>query len=64
MDEIRIKKVITELMRLLRNISESEEEYYINDINEIVDRVDVDIEKIKEELGPWYIPDYKLYVGT
>jgi len=61
MDEIRIKKVITELMRLLRNISESEEEYYIN---EIVDRVDVDIEKIKEELGPWYIPDYKLYVGT
>ena len=69
MDEIRITRVIKDLMSLLQkmdmDISESEEEYLqIQNINEIVDSVDVDLEKLKEELGSWYIPDCKLYVGA
>jgi hypothetical protein len=67
MDEIRITRVIKDLMSLLQNISltESEEEYLqIHDINEIVDSVEVDLEKLKEELGSWYIADCKLYVGA
>jgi hypothetical protein len=67
MDEIRITRVIKELMSLLQNIylSESEEEYLqIQDINGIADSVDVELEKLKEELGSWYIADCKLYVGA
>jgi hypothetical protein len=67
MDEIRITRVIKDLMSLLQNIylSESEEEYLqIQNINEIVGRVDVDLEELKEELGSWYIADCKLYVGS
>ena len=67
MDEIRITRVIKDLMSLLQKmdmgISESEEDYLQN-INGIVDRVDVDLEKLKEELGSWYITDCKLYVGA
>ena len=67
MDEIRITRVIKELMSLLQkmdmDISESEEEYLQN-INGIVDSVDVDLEELKEELGSWYIADCKLYVGS
>jgi hypothetical protein len=67
MDEIRITRVIKDLMSLLQNIylSESEEEYLqIQTINGIVDSVDVELEKLKEELGSWYIADCKLYVGS
>jgi hypothetical protein len=67
MDEIRITRVIKDLMSLLQNIylSESEEEYLqIQDINGIADSVEVDLEKLKEELGSWYIADCKLYVGS
>jgi len=67
MDEIRVTRVIKELMSLLQKmgISESEEEYLqIQNINGIVDSVDVDLEKLKEELGSWYITDCKLYVGA
>jgi len=67
MDEIRITRVIKDLMSLLQNIylSESEEEYLqIQNINEIVGSVDVDLEELKEELGSWYIADCKLYVGS
>jgi hypothetical protein len=67
MDEIRITRVIKELISLLQemDISESEEEYLqIQNINEIVDSVDVDLEELKEELGSWYIADCKLYVGA
>jgi hypothetical protein len=67
MDEIRITRVIKDLMSLLQNISlsESEEEYLqIQDINGIVDSVDVELEELKEELGSWYIADCKLYVGA
>jgi hypothetical protein len=65
MDEIRITRVIKDLMSLLmdRYLSESEEEY-LQDINEIADSVEVDLEKLKEELGSWYIADCKLYVGA
>ena len=68
-DEIRITRVIKELMSLLQkmdmDISESEEEYLqIQNINGIVDRVEVDLEKLKEELGSWFIADCKLYVGA
>ena len=69
MDEIRITRVIKDLMSLLQkmdmDISESKEEYLqIQNINEIVDRIDVDLEELKEELGSWYIADCKLYVGA
>jgi len=67
MDEIRVTRVIKELMSLLQKmgISESEEEYLqIQNINGIVDSVDVDLEKLKEELGSWFIADCKLYVGS
>jgi hypothetical protein len=64
MDEIRITRVIKDLMSLLqkmdRGISESEEEY------EMLERyaLEVDLEELKEELGSWFIPDCKLYVGA
>jgi hypothetical protein len=69
MDEIRITRVIKDLMSLLQKmdmgISESEEEcLQIQNINGIVDSVDVDLEELKEELGSWYIADCKLYVGA
>jgi hypothetical protein len=64
MGEIRITRVIKELMSLLqkmdRGISESEEEY------EMLERyaLEVDLDELKEELGSWYIADCKLYVGA
>ena len=67
MDEIRITRVIKDLMSLLQNISlsESEEEYLqIQNINEIVGSVDGDLDELKEELGSWFIADCKLYVGA
>lgn len=55
-----ISRLIKELMKLLRNMSESGEE---ND-NELVERVGYEVEKIKEELGSWYIADYPLYQAS
>jgi len=53
MDEIT--RLIKDLRKLLQNFSE--EDYY-----EILERVDVN--EIKEELGPWFIADYSLYQGS
>jgi hypothetical protein len=53
MDEIT--RLIKELIRLLQNISEEDRYEILEGVN---------INGIKEELGPWFIADYPLYQGA
>lgn len=55
-----ITRLIVELMKLLQNMSESEAE----DDNEIVETVDYEVKKIKEELGSWFIDDWQIYQAS
>jgi len=57
MDAIRITEVIKELMKLLRNMSDSGEDYD----GKIVERVESEVNAMKEELGSWFIDDFEIY---
>jgi hypothetical protein len=57
MDAIRITEVVKELMKLLRNMSESGEDYD----GKIVERVESEVNAMKEELGSWFIDDFEIY---
>lgn len=52
-DATRMTRVLKELMKLLRNMSEEDYE-----------TVGYELKEIKEELGSWYIADYPLYQGS
>ena len=56
MDEIEMTRLMMELMRLLQDTSmfEGKEE---GDLDERVER-------IKRELGSWFIDDYQLYLAS
>ena len=57
MDAIRITEVIKELMKLLQNMSDSGEDYD----GKIVERVESEVNAMKEELGSWFIDDFEIY---
>ena len=47
MDAIRITAIIKELLKLLRNLSESGEDYLFC--------IEYELEELKKELGSWFI---------
>ena len=57
MDTIIITEVVKELMKLLQNMSDSGEDYE----GKIVERVESEVNEMKEELGPWFIDDFEIY---
>ena len=57
MDAIRITEVVKELMKLLQNMSDSGEDYD----GKIVERVESEVNAMKEELGSWFIDDFEIY---
>lgn len=57
MDAIRITEVIKGLMKLLRNMSDSGEDHD----GKIVERVESEVNAMKEELGSWFIDDFEIY---
>lgn len=57
MDAITITRVMKELMKLLRDMHESGEDYDY-------EKVESNVEELKAELGAWFIEDYTLYVGS
>ncbi len=57
MDAIRITEVVKELMKLLQNISDSGEDYD----GKIEERVESEVNAMKEELGSWFIDDFEIY---
>jgi len=54
MDEIELTRLMKELMRLLQQMSLSEEEA----------EIDERFEAIKRELGSWFIDGYSLYQAS
>jgi len=56
MNEIEITKLVKELTRLLQNVPLLEE----GDEGELEEKV----EKIKRELGSWFIEGYQLYQAS
>jgi len=58
MDAIRITAIIKELLKLLRNMSESGEDYLF------CMRFGYELEELKKELGSWFIPDCVIYKGS
>lgn len=57
MDAIRITEVVKELMKLLQNMSDSGEDYD----GKIEERVESEVNAMKEELGSWFIDDFEIY---
>jgi len=57
MDAIRITAIIKELLKLLRNLSESGEDYKLFCI-------EYELEELKKGLGSWFIPDCVIYKGS
>ena len=57
MDAIIITEVVKELMKLLQNMSDSGEDYE----GKIVERVESEVNEMKEELGSWFIDDFEIY---
>ena len=57
MDTIIITEVVKELMKLLQNMSDSGEDYE----GKIVERVESEVNEMKEELGSWFIDDFEIY---
>ena len=57
MDAIRITAIIKELLKLLRNMSESGEDYKLFCI-------EYELEELKKELGSWFIPSCMIYKGS
>jgi hypothetical protein len=60
MDAVRIAEVIKELVKLLQNTSE----FGRDDDIEIVKRVELEVEEIKEELGSWFMNDFEIYQAS
>jgi response regulator RpfG family c-di-GMP phosphodiesterase len=60
MDAIRITEVVKELTSLLQNMSEHGEGYD----GKIVERVESEVNKLKEELGSWFIDDFEIYQAS
>ena len=60
MDAVRIAEVVKELMKLLQNMSESEGDYD----SKIVERAELEVNEIKEELGSWFIDDFEIYQAS
>jgi len=56
MDAIRITAIIKELLKLLRNMSESGEDYLFC--------IEYELEELKKELGSWFIPGCVIYKGS
>ena len=57
MDAIRITAIIKELLKLLRNMSGSGEDYKLFCI-------EYELEELKKELGSWFIPGCVIYKGS
>jgi len=57
MDAIRITEVIKGLMKLLQNMSDSGEDHD----GKIEERVESEVNAMKEELGSWFIDDFEIY---
>jgi hypothetical protein len=53
MDAITLTRVMKELMKLLQNGR-----------NYDYETVESQVAKLKKELGPWFIENYQLYVGS
>ena len=60
MDAIRITEVVKELIRLLQDMSEHGGGYD----GKIVERVESEVDKLKEELGSWFIDDFEIYQAS
>ncbi len=60
MDAVRIAGVVKELMKLLQNMSESEGDYD----SKIVERAELEVNGVKEELGSWFIDDFEIYQAS
>ncbi|MCK4734446.1 MAG: hypothetical protein KAT65_18465 [Methanophagales archaeon] len=60
MDAVRIAEVVKELMKLLQNMSESEDDYD----SKIVERAELEVNEVKEELGSWFIDDFEIYQAS
>ena len=60
MDAVRIAEVVKELMKLLQNMSESEGDYD----SKIVERAELEVNGVKEELGSWFIDDFEIYQAS
>jgi len=58
MDAIRITAIIKELLKLLRNMSGSGEDY------DKLFCIEYELEELKKELGSWFIPDCMIYKGS
>jgi len=56
MDAIRITAIIKELLKLLRNMSGSGEDYLFC--------IEYELEELKKELGSWFIPGCVIYKGS
>ena len=57
MDATRITAIIKELLKLLRNMSGSGEDYKLFCI-------EYELEELKKELGSWFIPGCVIYKGS
>lgn len=60
MDAIRITEVVKELIRLLQDMSEHGGGYDVK----IVERVESEVDELKEELGSWFIDDFEIYQAS
>lgn len=60
MDAIKIVEVIEKLMKLLQKMSVSGEEFS----SDIVERIEFEVNAIKEEFGSWIIDDFELYQAS
>ncbi|RJS75181.1 hypothetical protein CW714_00625 [Methanophagales archaeon] len=59
-DAIRITEVVKELMRLLQDMSVYGGGYD----GKIVERVESEVNELKEELGSWFIDDFEIYQAS
>ncbi len=60
MDAVRMAEVVKELIKLLRNMSESGGDYD----GKIVERAELEVNEVKEELGSWFIDDFAIYQAS
>ena len=60
MDAVRMAEVVKELIKLLRNMSESGGDYD----GIIVERAELEVNEVKEELGSWFIDDFAIYQAS
>ena len=60
MDAVRMAEVVKELIKLLRNMSESGGDYD----GKIIERAELEVNEVKEELGSWFIDDFAIYQAS